>query len=408
MTTSTILIHQAFASKDEPGGTRHYELGRRLVEQGQQFTVIASDLSYQTGRRIVPKTALVTESSEDGIRILRTYTYPALHKSYVTRVFSFLSFMTTSVVVGARAGRPDLVMGTTPPIFQAVSAWILSVLHRRPFLLEIRDLWPEFAIDIGLLRNRFLIAAARWLEAFLYRHADCLLVNSPAYRDYLIKKGVEPGKVCLIPNGVDATMFDPADRAADFRSSYSLDGKFVATYAGAMGMANDLDVLLNAADLLKDRPEIHILIVGDGKERKRLEELACQLQLTNVTFTGSYPKSRMATVLAASDACIAILRNIPMFTTTYPNKVFDYMAAGRPTVLAIDGVIREVVESANGGIFVQPGDPRRMAEAIADLASDPARGRQMGASARAYVAEHFSRDEHAMQLAQLISRVAAG
>src|SRR5579863_8022638 len=267
MTTSTILIHQAFASKDEPGGTRHYELGRRLVEQGQQFTVIASDLSYQTGRRIVPKTALVTESSEDGIRILRTYTYPALHKSYVTRVFSFLSFMTTSVVVGARAGRPDLVMGTTPPIFQAVSAWILSVLFRRPFLLEVRDLWPEFAIDIGLLKNPVLIGTARLLERFLYARADHLLVNSPVYRDYLIAKGIAPERISFIANGVDPSMFVPDESGAAIRSQFGLEGKFVVTYAGAIGLANDLDVLVKAADLLKDRADIRILIVGEGKER---------------------------------------------------------------------------------------------------------------------------------------------
>jgi len=150
------------------------------------------------------------------------------------------------------------------------------------------------------------------------------------------------------------------------------------------------------------------LIVGDGKERKRLEEQAKQLGLGNVTFTGSLPKSHMTSVLAASDACVAILRNIKMFTTTYPNKVFDYMAAGRPTILAIDGVIREVVEAANGGIFVQPGDADQLAKAITDLADHPERAREMGLNAHVYVVEHFNRDEHAREFADLISRVASG
>lgn len=407
MTTSTILIHQAFASKDEPGGTRHFELGRRLVAQGQKFTIVASDVSYQTGRRIVPKVKLVTESNEEGVRILRAYTYSALHKSYFSRVIAFLSFMTTSVLVGANAGKPDVIMGTTPPIFQAISAWLLSVLRRRPFLLEIRDLWPEFAIDIGLLKNPFLIRCARWLERFLYRRADCLLVNSPAYRDYLINKGVPERKIRLIPNGVDAQMFDPAQKGANFRREYGLEDQFVVTYAGAMGMANDLDILIAAAAILAGRKDIHILIVGDGKERKRLEEEAARLKLDNLTFTGSFAKSRMAEVLAASDACIAILRNIPMFTTTYPNKVFDYMAAGRPTVLAIDGVIRAVVENAKGGIFVPPGNSQLLAEAIARLADHPQEAAQMGKDARAYVIQHFNRDEHAEQLARVISEVAS-
>lgn len=407
MTTSTILIHQAFASKDEPGGTRHFELGRRLVAQGQKFTVVASDVSYQTGKRIVPKVKLVTESNEEGIRILRAYTYSALHKSYFSRVIAFLSFMATSVLVGVNAGEPDVIMGTTPPIFQAVSAWLLSVLRRRPFLLEIRDLWPEFAIDIGLLKNPFLIRCARWLERFLYRRADCLLVNSPAYRDYLIGKGVPERKIRLIPNGVDAQMFDPDRSGASFRREYDLEDRFVATYAGAIGMANDLDVLIAAAAILAERKDIHILIVGDGKERKRLEDEAARLKLDNLTFTGSFAKSRMSEVLAASDACIAILRNIPMFTTTYPNKVFDYMAAGRPTVLAIDGVIRAVVENANGGIFVPPGNSQLLSEAIARLADNRKEAVKMGNDARAYVIRHFNRDEHAEQLAKVISEVAS-
>jgi glycosyltransferase involved in cell wall biosynthesis len=407
MTPSTILIHQAFASKNEPGGTRHYELGRRLVAQGHEFTVVASDVSYHTGKRLVPKARLKTESFEDGIRVLRAFTYSGVHKSYFLRIISFLSFMTTSVVVGVGAGVPDVVMGTTPPIFQAFSAWMLSRLRRRPFLLEVRDLWPEFAIDIGILKNHALIRMARFLEQFLYDRADHLLVNSPAYRDYLIDKGVKSDKISLVPNGVDFRMFDPEDRGDLFRKEYKLEGMFVVTYAGAIGMANNIETVLQAAEELKLRDDIHILIVGDGKERERLENESKGMKLTNLTFTGSFPKSQMATILAASDACIAVLKDIPMFTTTYPNKVFDYMAAGRPTILAIDGVIRQVIEAANGGVFVKPGNPRSMAEAIIGLANCPERARALGRSARAYVIEHFSRDEHARQFANLISRVAS-
>src|SRR5215831_19232094 len=203
-----LLLHQAFASKDQPGGTRHFELGRRLVAEGQQFTVVASDVSYTTGERS-GSGKFVTETCEDGIHVLRVYTYAALKKSYVMRVVSFLGFMFCSFIVGMRVPKPDVVMGTTPPIFQAVSAWLIAALRRRPFLLEVRDLWPEFAIDIGLLHNPVLIALARWLENFLYSHADHLLVNSPAYRDYLIAKGVSPSKIRFIPNGVDPAMFFP-------------------------------------------------------------------------------------------------------------------------------------------------------------------------------------------------------
>lgn len=402
-----LLIHQAFASPNEPGGTRHYELARHLAQNGDRVTIVASDLSYLTGRRTTEHRGLVAREELDGITVLRAYTYPALHRSFVWRVVSFFSFMLTSIVAALRAGPIDLVMGTSPPIFQAVSSWLAAALRRRPFLLEIRDLWPEFAIDLGVLNNRLLIMLSRWLERFLYNRSTHLLVNSPAYRDYLIGKGIAPTRINLIPNGVDATMFDPDSRGERLRGEWGLNGKFVATYAGALGLANDIPTILRAAERLRGRSEVHFLLVGDGKERANLELLARQLDLTNVTFTGPRPKAEMAEVLAASDVCIATLQDIPMFRTTYPNKVFDYMAAGRPTVLAIDGVIRQVVEAANGGVFVPPGDDAALAAAIDSLSRDPIRARAMGQAARAYVVEHFNRHQQAVQFAELVHYLAA-
>lgn len=401
-----LLLHQQFASKDDPGGTRHYELGRAAVVAGHRFTVIASDVNHAIGRRPSSGGGLVGETTEDGIRVLRVYTYDASHKSYPLRIFSFLGFTVASFLVGMRVKKPDVVMGTTPQIFQAISAWLIAAMRRRPFLLEVRDLWPEFAIDIGILRNPLLIRLARGLEKFLYRRADYLLVNSPAYRDYLIGKGVDAARITLISNGVDAAMFFPAERAEDFRRRFGLENKFVVTYAGALGMANDIRVVLDAAALLLSRFNIHILIVGDGKERRTLEQDARESGLTNVTFTGAFPKSEMHRVLAASDSCLAILKNIKMFSTTYPNKVFDYMAAGRPTILAIDGVIRKVIEAAEGGVFVEPGNPAALAAAIAALAENRARARQMGTRARAYVEEHFNRQQQGRQFAGFLTTVA--
>lgn len=401
-----LLIHQAFVSPSEAGGTRHYELAQRLIQEGHNFTIVASNLSYLTGQHAIEgKGGLVREQTIDGIRVLRAYTYPALHKSFVWRIVSFLSFMLTSVWAALRAGPVDLVMGTSPPIFQAFSAWLVAFLRRKPFLLEIRDLWPEFAIDMGVLKNPILIRLSRWLERFLYWRATHIVVNSPAYRDYLIKKGLHKSKISLIPNGVDTKTFDPAADGSAIRQEFGLDGKFVITYAGALGMANDISTVLRAANYLRDDPKIHFLLVGDGKERVRLEAETKHLDLSNVTFAGSRPKTMIPCILAASDACLATLQDIPMFRTTYPNKVFDYMAAGRPTLLAIDGVIREVIETAQGGIFIPPGDAEALAEAARALSQDPEQGRLMGESARAYVAEHFDRDQQAEQLIVLVQRM---
>ena len=400
-----LLIHQVFVSPDEAGGTRHYEFARYFVQRGHQFSIVASDLNYKTGQRVTDSARLMTKEELDGVKVFRAYTYPSLHRSFLWRVVSFLSFMFTSTWVALRVGQVEVVMGTSPPIFQALSAWVVALLRRRPFLLEIRDLWPEFAIDIGILQNPFLIRLSRWLENFLYARASHILVNSPAYRDYLLGKRIPAEKISLIPNGVDPHAFDPGGKGLGFREDWQLQGKFVVTYAGALGLANDISTLLRAVDRLRDDPRIHFLLVGDGKERGNLEKLAHNLELSNVTFTGALPKALMPEVLAASDACVAILKDIPMFRTTYPNKVFDYMAAARPTILAIDGVIRQVVEAAYGGIFVPPGDHVSLASAIQVLSLDPQRAESMGMAARKYVVECFNRQDQALQFLTLAQRL---
>ena len=245
-----LLIHQAFVSPDEAGGTRHYELARHFVEQGHQFSIVASDVSYLTGKRVTDSCRARARRDLDGIRVYRAYTCPFLHRSFVWRIISFLSFMFTSTWVALRTGPVDLVMGTSPQIFQALSAWVVALLRRRPFLLEIRDLWPEFAIDIGILQNSFLVKLSRWLEKFLYARASHILVNSPAYRDYLLGKGIHEEKISVIPNGVDPHVFDPGDKGLGFRREWKLEGKFVVTYAGAFGLANDIQTLLRAGEPL--------------------------------------------------------------------------------------------------------------------------------------------------------------
>ena len=397
-----LLIHQAFVSPDDAGGTRHYELARRFVDGGHQFSIVASDLSYLSGKKCAAGDRV---QDFDGIKVQRAWTYSALHRSFVWRVVSFLSFMVSSVWTALKVKKVDLVIGTSPPIFQAVSAWVISVVKWCPFLLEIRDLWPEFAVDMGVLKNPVLIWLARRLERFLYARANHLLVNSPAYRDYLIDLGIPAAKISFIANGVDPDMFQIESSTGGLRTEYQLQDKFIITYAGAMGMANNLEVVLDAASRLGDVPDVHFLMVGDGKDRRMLEELAGQMNLKNMTFTGSRPKSQMPEILAESNVCLAVLRDIPMFRTTYPNKVFDYMAASRPVVLAIDGVIRQVVEAARGGIPVPPGNPQAMADAVRTLYSDRAQSEEMGRSARTYVIKFFDRNQQAQQFGELVQQI---
>jgi len=400
-----LLIHQAFTAIDEAGGTRHIEMATFLAQKGHRVTIIASPISYLTGKRMGEGRPAWKEkrSLADGITLIRTYTYPALHKSFVHRVFSFLSFMLSSFLAGLTVGKVDLVWGTSPPIFQAVTAWLLARLHRAPFLLEIRDLWPAFAEAAGVLRNRPLIAASRWLERFLYRRADRVVVNSPGFIQHVLDRGAR--WVECVPNGADVEAIGSSQDGSSFRQEHSLGNSFIALYAGAHGMSNDLGMVLAAAEKLKERPDILFVLVGDGKDKPALQREAQARHLENVRFLAPVSKRTMPAVLAAADAGIAILKPLELYKTTYPNKVFDYMAAGRPVLLAIDGVSRAVVERAGAGIYIPPGDAQALAGAVSKLAGNRELSQAMGARGQAYARRHFGRAKLAEQFRLMIEEM---
>ncbi len=395
-----LLIHQAFASLDEAGGTRHYELARVLIAHGHRVTVITGTVSYLSGQAERP--ASVQE--EDGLTIRRVPLYSAYHRSFFHRLISFFSFTWNAFWAGLRIREVDVVWGTSPPIFQGVSAWALARLKRARFLFEVRDLWPRFAVAMGVIRNPLLIATAEGLERFLYRQADQVVVNSPGFLDHVQSRGAR--RVALIPNGADPLLFEVHAPAEDLRRLYHLENKTVVLYAGAHGPANDLQVVLEAARQLENEP-IHFLLVGDGKDKPRLQQLAAAWGLKNVTFLPPIPKRKMPAILRAADIGLAILKPLEEYKTTYPNKVFDYMAAELPILLVIDGVIRKVVEQAECGLFVPPGDAQALAKGTQELAADAQRRRRMGEQGRAYLEAHFSRRALGEQLRQLLEEMIA-
>lgn len=394
-----LLIHQAFKTDKDPGGTRHVELAKHLVQHGHRFTAIGSTINTTTGETF-PRCKghfLTYEKIANRLSVLHAYSTPKARKGFFYRLISFWSFMLSSLIAGLSVHNIDVVVGTSPPIFQGISAYLLSRLKHVPFVFEVRDLWPDFAIDIGILKNPLLIKASKWLESFLYKHADLIIVNSPGFIPHLRKCSVPEEKIKLVPNGTQVDMYKPDDKGEKVRQDLGINNEFVVLYAGAHGQANDLGTLLLAAKKLENYKDIVFVFVGDGGERPKLIQQARNLQLENVHFVPLQPKSSIPSFLAAADVCVATLKNIPMFTTTYPNKVFDYMAAGRPTALAIDGVIREVIENANGGLFAEPGNPQALADNILKLYNDSTLRIQQGENARAYVEAHFDRSDQALK-----------
>lgn len=396
-----LLIHQAFAALDEPGGTRHIEIARFLAGKGHRVTIITSPVSYLTGKtRDGVNHWKSVEKPFPGVQILRVYTYPALHRSFFHRVLSFFSFMFSSFFVGLAVDHVDVIWGTSPPIFQGWTAWLLARLKRVPFLFEVRDLWPAFALAVGVLKQKTLIKLSLWLESFLYRHADTIVVNSPGFIAHIKNHGGLD--IQLVENGVDPAMFETSTGGQTFRERNGLQQNCVILYAGAHGISNDLDVVLEAARLVSQTPMIKFVFVGDGKEKARLMQKAKELKLENVLFLPSVPKTEMAEVVTGADACLAILKPLELYKTTYPNKVFDYMAAGKPVLLAIDGVIREVVEKADAGIFVEPGNAQALASAALQVKENPKKMLSMGEHGREYVKENFNRNRLAEKFESIL------
>ena len=398
-----LLIHQAFVTTGEAGGTRHIEFARRLAASGHRVTIITSPVSYLSGESSLSGHFLwKKEQWAENIEIRYCWTSSGMHKGFIPRLLAFFSFMFSSFWCAMNVKAVDIVWGTSPNLFQGWTAWLSARLKRKKFLLEIRDLWPEFAIAMGALHNPLLIRMSQWLEKFLYKHADRIIVNSPGFIPFI--RDICGKTAELVPNGADIEMFSGAD-GSEFRREHGLENAFIVMYSGAHGPANDLDTVLDAADLLRGQPDIRFIFVGSGKDKARLQKRAEIMELENVLFVPPVPKDQIASVMAAENAGLAILKKLDMFKTTYPNKVFDIMACGDPVICQIDGVIREVVEKNHAGIFAEPGDPQALADAVTALSADPAACRAMGENGAKAIREQFSRDTAAKQLEKIFAEM---
>ena len=401
-----LFIHQHFATPNEPGGTRHFELAQHLIKKGHKITFICSTVSYLTGMCSSKHNGefLVCENV-DGINIIRTHNFSGLQESFKKRIISFLTFMVLSAIGGLFVRKTDVVIASSPQIFVGLSGHFLSKIKRVPFLFEIRDLWPKFAIDIGVLKNPLLIKLSVSLEKYIYKKVDYFIINSPGFYDHLEKSGIERKKIFLVPNGVDTKIFSPSDKHNWVRKELGLNEDFVVLYSGAHGLANSLNTVIESARLLHCQSDIKIVFVGDGKEKRHLVQLGDKYKLNNVIFVDAQPKRKMPDFCNAADVCLAILKKLDSFKTTYPNKLFDYMACGRPTILAIDGVAREVLERARAGEFVEPDNPQQLASTILKFYNNRDLIKEYGINARIYVEEHFDREKIAEKFNNILNEI---
>ncbi len=385
-----LYVSQYFVSANQPGGVRHWQHTRALAQAGHEVSVVTSYVQHK--ERTIPERYAgkkIVREAEDGLDMWRVYSTPGYGRDLRSRLGNYASFAWWASLAMTRVPKPDVVIASSPSLPAAGAAAVLAMLRRAPFVLEIRDLWPDSAVTMGLVNDRATITAARWLESFCYRRADRIIALTEGIRDGIIAKGIPEKKVTLITNGVDLDYAGGEQVPADIPGVPP--DAVVAMYVGAHGTYSSLDTVLQAADLLRGRPEIRVVLVGGGDQKARLVEMAARMDLPNVVFVDSVPKREVPPMIARADICLLPYQDRALFAGALPNKVFDYLAASRPILAAApEGELTALIRDADCGVCVPPEDPRAMADAIIAIADDPARA-EMGARGLAVALERYDR-----------------
>ncbi|MFN7946759.1 MAG: glycosyltransferase family 4 protein [Blastocatellia bacterium] len=389
------FLCQYFPPEMGAPSARTYEHARHWAGQGHEVTVITGFPNHPTGIiRPEYRGQFVRREKVDGIDLLRTWIYCAPNKGFFKRVLNFLSFFFSAFILGGLlTRRPEVVVGTSPQFFCAVSAYLLSVLKRVPFVFEVRDIWPQSAIELGALKNRLIIRALEAIEMLMYRRAALIVIVAESTKPYLLAKGIPADRIALIPNGIDPQYLEQA-RAANgdsVRAESGLQDKFIVSYIGTHGMSHALDTVLQAAAQLRDDATIHFLFVGEGAEKDRLRQMAAELHLDNVTFLKEQPRERLLDFYRASDASLVPLRRLDIFKKVLPSKIFELMGTGSPIICSVEGEAAALIQRAESGLCIEPENAAALVAAIRQLRADASLRAQLGAAGERFVKARFLR-----------------
>ena len=394
--------------------TRLHEHARRWAATGGQVDVLTDVPNYPEGVVYPGYENAYREEAErvgDGrIRVHRVPMYLAENKGALKRTLSYVSFMVSAAYFSRRIReRPDVVVGTSPQFFCALAGFWIARRLGVPFVMEVRDLWPESIIAVGAMERNAAIRAFERLETYLYRKSDHVVVVTDAFKRHVMARGVPAERISVVKNGADldrlSQPLDP-DTLEEVGQSSRFAGRFVASYAGTTGMAHGAGVLLDAAERTQNEPDLLWSIIGTGAEREALEARAGEMALPNFSLIEKQPKERIFHYLHHTDVAVVHLRDLPLFRTVLPSKLFEAMAFGKPIVLGVEGEAAELIQESGAGLCVPPEDPDALAEAVLRLKRDPDLYARLAENGRRYVAQHFDRADIALRYWRLLHRVA--
>ena len=391
-----LFLTQYFPPETGAPSNRLSDLADRLANLGHQVTVLTALPNYPQGVIFDGyRGRLVMTEKRNSIQIIRSWIFATRSKDFVPKLINYFSFAILSCIIGAFAARsPDIVFVESPPLFLAISGYLLARMKHAKFVLNISDLWPESAVALGVLRNARVIRWSVWLERELYRCADLVTGQTQGIMDGVRNRWPRAPRA-LLTNGVSPEFLLKVEAArssrSKFRRALGFDNKLIVAYTGVHGFSQRLETILQAAELLSSYENIQFVFWGDGPEKPGLEATAAAKSLSNVRFLPSQPSSRMPEILTSVDVSIVPLARTELFKGALPSKLFEALGAGVPVIAAVEGEAKALVEASGGGVVIEPENAEKMVEAIVRLFLDPGLRQRLSAAGRNYVVTHYNR-----------------
>lgn len=402
-----LLLTQYFPPEPAPGAMRFCELAEFLVQRGHDVTVVTGFPNYPHGivhQRYQGK--LFLKENIDEVQVTRVPLYTSPTKKSLHRTLNYLSFALTCIIGMLASRKQDIVYVLSPPFFLGLSACFVKRVRNVPFVFEVQDLWPQAPIQRGYVRNQAIANILLKAEKYIYSQASKVFAISPIMKEQIVRKGVTPEKILVNYNWVDTDLFAPSDEGGKLRLYYALEGKFVVTFAGNMGIAQGLDNLIKAANELRHKDDIVFLFVGDGIEKPKLEDMVKHYQLNNVIFIPQQPFHMMPAFFSMADILILHLNKARFRKAAVPSKLQGYMSCAKPVLVAAEGAASHIVEEAQCGLIAEPENATSIAQGVYSLYSNRHQLRDFGVNARRYAETHFDKQKIEGKIERMLLEIA--
>ncbi len=405
-----LVIEQRYTSPRDAGIARFSILAKYWAAAGHKVNIISGMIDYITGRKRKEYQGkyVVPEKEGEDITVYRVFDTALGYRTFFGRLVSYFSFLISAFWSGLSLPRSDVIIVSSPPIFIGLVALALSRLKRIPLVFDVRDLWPDAAVELGYVRNRVILGLSYFIEKFMYRKADAIVIISPGMKQYLNQsKGVPVAKIHVVPNPVELDLISVSEEARCGPANNWRD-KFVVMYSGAHSAVYDFDTLLDAAGELAAYQDILFVLAGDGRQKPHVAARVRAEKMENVLLLPPVPKAEVGSLLDGADICLALHKPIQVLQYGFPAKPFDYMALKKPVILAMEGEVVDLVSrEADCGVVVEPGDKKALAEAVLSLYRDPEQRRILGENGYRYIQKHRRADQLAGRYLDLLTRTAA-